>query len=107
VKSHPEINFILAHLGSFGSARWQEHLRAIDAAKRHPNLYLETSSVVFFRYLELAAKELPADKLIFGSDGPLVDSRVELQKIRLLKLPADKERMILSGNILRLLGETA
>ncbi len=107
VKSHPEVNFILAHLGSFATARWQEHVRAIEAAKRHPNLYLETSSVVFFRYLELAAHELPADKLIFGSDGPLVDSRLELQKIRLLNLPPEKERKVLSGNIRRLLGETA
>jgi uncharacterized protein len=76
---------------------------AIDVAKRYPNVYLETSSVVFFEYLELAARELPAEKLIFGSDGPLVDSRVELYKIRLLKLPEDQEEKVLSGNILRLL----
>ena len=72
-------------------------------ARRYPNVYLETSSVVFTEYLELAAKELPPEKLIFGSDGPLVDSRVELYKIRLLKLPGDHEAKVLSGNILRLL----
>src|SRR5205085_8509037 len=87
LRTHPKINFILAHLGSFASKDWKEHLRAIEAAKSLPNLYLETSSVVFFDYLELAARELPAEKLIFGSDGPLVDQRVELHKIRLLKLP--------------------
>jgi uncharacterized protein len=101
--SYPKISFILAHLGSFASRDWSEHLAAIDVAKRYPNVYLETSSVVFFEYLELAARELPAEKLIFGSDGPLVDSRVELYKIRLLKLPADQEEKVLSGNILRLL----
>ena len=72
-------------------------------ARRYPNVYLETSSVVFTEYLERAAKELPPEKLIFGSDGPLVDSRVELYKIRLLKLPRDHEAKVLSGNILRLL----
>ena len=60
--------------------------------------------MVFFRYLEQAANELDAEKLIFGSDGPLVDSRVELYKIRLLALAQEKERLVLGGNILRLLG---
>lgn len=105
VESHPKVSFILAHLGCFASRDWREHMRAIEAAKRLANLYLDTSSVVFFKYLEQAARELPAEKLIFGSDGPLVDSRVELYKIRLLGLLQGKEQLILSGNILRLLGE--
>src|SRR4051794_19090919 len=101
--AYPKVNFIMAHLGSFASQSWSEHLAAIDLARRYPNVYLETSSVVFTEYLELAARELPAEKLIFGSDGPLVDSRVELFKIRLLKLSREDERKVLSGNILRLL----
>lgn len=96
---------ILAHLGNFASRDWKEHVRAIDAAKDIPNLHLETSSVVFVEYLERAAKELPAQKLIFGSDGPLVDARVELHKIKLLKLAPEKEALVLGGNILRPLGE--
>jgi predicted TIM-barrel fold metal-dependent hydrolase len=101
--AYPQVNFIMAHLGSFASQSWSEHVAAIDVAKRYPNVYLETSSVVFFEYLEQAARELPPEKLIFGSDGPLVDSRVELYKIRLLKLSSDHEAKVLSGNILRLL----
>jgi predicted TIM-barrel fold metal-dependent hydrolase len=105
VRAHPEVNFILAHLGSFASRQWRDHEQAILATLQYPNLYLETSAVVFHRYLEKAARELPADKLIFGTDGPLVDSRIELQKIRMLKLDRDAERKILGGNILRLLGQ--
>ncbi|UCC98932.1 MAG: amidohydrolase family protein [Phycisphaerales bacterium] len=104
VESYPEVPFILAHLGSFASRDWKEHVRAVEASKKLDNLYLDTSSVVFFGYLERAASELPAEKLIFGSDGPLVDSRVELHKIKLLRLPQAKERLILGGNIQRLLG---
>ena len=100
---YPQIPFIMAHLGSFASQDWTEHLEAIDVARRYPNVYLETSSVVFFKFLEMAAKELGAEKLIFGSDGPEVDSRVELYKIRLLKLAAQDEAKVLGGNILRLL----
>ncbi|MHC4535118.1 MAG: amidohydrolase family protein [Planctomycetota bacterium] len=103
VQSYPQVSFILAHLGSFASRSWNEHVRAIEASKRLANLYLDTSSVVFSRYLERAARELPPEKLIFGSDGPLVNSQVELYKIRLLKLPKEKEQMVLGGNITRLL----
>jgi len=103
--AYPQIDFIMAHLGSFASRDWSEHIQAIEIAKRYPNVYLETSSVVFFEYLELAARDLPAEKIIFGSDGPLVDSRVELYKIRLLNLPKESEEKVLSGNILRLLSK--
>src|SRR5207237_3829520 len=94
---------IMARLGSFASGNYSEHLAAIHVAERYPNVYLETSSVVFFEFLELAARELPPEKILFGSDGPLVDSRVELFKVRLLKLPKVHEAKVLSGNILRLL----
>lgn len=100
---YPRVPLIMAHLGNFASRDWTEHLAAIDVAKRHPNVYLETSSVVFFKFLEMAARELGAEKLIFGSDGPELDSRVELHKVKLLKLAPADEAKVLGGNILRLL----
>ena len=102
-QEYPQITFIMAHLGNFGSRSWTEHVEAIEVARRYSNVYLETSSVVFFKFLEMAAKELGPDKLIFGSDGPELDSRVELHKIKLLKLPPDGEAKVLGGNIDRLL----
>lgn len=103
-QAYPQITYIMAHLGSFASRDWKEHVKAIEAAKRYSNVYLETSSVVFFEYLEQAARELPAEKLIFGSDGPLLDCRVELYKVNLLRLPREREDLVLGGNISRLLG---
>src|SRR2546429_4355208 len=82
--TYPQINFILAHLGSFASQNWSEHLQAIDVARRYPNVYLETSSVVFFEYLEMAARELTAAKLFFGPAGPFVGSGAETLKNPLL-----------------------
>ncbi len=102
---YPQIAFIMAHLGSFASRDWAEHIEAISVARRYPNVYLETSSVVFFKFLEMAAREVGPGKLIFGSDGPELDSRVELYKIRLLKLPPADEARVLGGNILRLLSK--
>ncbi len=100
---YPQVPFIMAHLGNFASRDWAEHIAAIEVARRYPNVYLETSSVVFFKFLEMAAKELGPNKVIFGSDGPELDSRVELYKVRLLKLPPVDEAKVLGGNITRLL----
>jgi predicted TIM-barrel fold metal-dependent hydrolase len=102
-EEYSKIPFIMAHLGSFASQNWGEHIEAINIARRFSNVYLETSSVVFWKFLEMAAKELGAGKLIFGSDGPEVDSRVELYKIKLLKFSPADEAKVLGGNIQRLL----
>ncbi len=104
---YPQIPFIMAHMGVFASADWTEHIAAIDVARRYPNVYLETSSVVFTKYLQMAVQELGASKLIFGSDGPELDSRVEIHKIRLLKLSPQDEAAVLGGNITRLLPKGA
>jgi len=102
-QEYPRIPFIVAHLGSFASRDWPEHVAAIDLPRRYPNVYLDTSSVVFFKFLEMAAREAGPGKLIFGSDGPELDSRVELYKVKLLKLKPDQEAQVLGGNILKLL----
>lgn len=104
-RPYPMIDFILAHLGSDLTADYREHLAAIEMSRKYPNVYLDTSTVVVTRYLEKAVQELPAEKLIFGTDEPEVDVRMEIFKIRVLKLPKEKEEMILGGNMVRLLSK--
>lgn len=104
-KSYPAIDLILAHLGSDLSADWREHLAAIDMAHRHPNIYLDTGAAVLSRYLEQAVKELGPERIVFGSDEPEVDCRLEIFKVRMLKLPKQQEQMILGGNMVRLLNK--
>lgn len=96
----PQIQFIMAHMGGYGT--WWKPMEGIGLARRYPNVSVDTSQVPV-KFIERAVKELGPDKIIFGSDGPEQDSRVELYKIRLLKLPPAEEAKILSGNILRLL----
>jgi hypothetical protein len=100
---YPGVNFILPHLGSYRSDEWSAHIQAIDLMKRFPNLYAETSSIVNPKYLEQAARELPAGKLIFGSFSPELDCRVELFAITMLDLAEQERSKILGGNIKRLL----
>jgi hypothetical protein len=104
VPSYPSVNFILAHMGSDQSADWREHLAAIDLAKRYQNVHLDTSTACIAEFFERAIRELPPQQIIFGSDEPEIDCRLQLQKIRVLKLPRESEELILGGNMLRLLG---
>jgi hypothetical protein len=104
VPNYPTVNFVLAHMGSDQSVDWREHLAAIDLAKRFRNVHLDTSTACIAEFFERALYELPAEQIIFGSDEPEIDCRLQLQKIRALKLPAASEELILGGNILRLLG---
>jgi len=104
VPDYPDVNFILCHLGSDDSGDWREHQAGIQLTKTYPNVYIETSTVIIAPYLEKAIEELPAEKILFGSDGADCDSRMEIYKIRVQKLPKEKEELILGGNLLRLLG---
>jgi hypothetical protein len=109
--TYPTVNFILPHLGRFRTAPaacgWWIHIEAIDLAKRHPNLHLEASGIDTHSYREMAAKELPADQLVFGSFAPELDPRVEIYAFKLLKLPPEQEAKALGGNIQRLLHMSA
>jgi predicted TIM-barrel fold metal-dependent hydrolase len=97
VARYPTLNFILAHMGR------DEEVAAIEVAKGYPNAYLDTANVVTTRWIELAVQELPAEKILFGSDEPEIDCRKEIYKIRVLGLSEEKEDLILGGNLLRLL----
>lgn len=99
---YPDVNFIIPHLGSFADD-WRAHLRVIDQIARFANVYTDTSGVRRFDYLVEAVKRGGAHKVLFGSDGPWLHPALELQKIRLLGLPADREESILGKNLLRLI----
>lgn len=99
----PEVNFVVAHLGSFADD-WRVFEVVPFMLAKFPNLYADTSGVRFFDYLVEAVRVAGANKLMFGSDGPLLHPGLELHKIRLLKLAPEDEELILGGNARRLLG---
>jgi predicted TIM-barrel fold metal-dependent hydrolase len=103
--AYPKVNFILPHLGQFRSLSWPAHMEALDLARRYRNVHVETSGVGSFKYLEMAARELPAEQILFGTCAPELDPRVEREALRLLKLPPDRFSKVAGLNILRLLGK--
>ena len=101
-RAYPNVNVIIAHFGSFLSKNEQAHQQTIWMARQLPNVYLDTSGVMRFSWLEEAVRECGPDKLVFGSDGPVVHCAPELEKIRALKLPQEDLDKVLGGNIIRL-----
>jgi predicted TIM-barrel fold metal-dependent hydrolase len=100
----PECRLMMAHAAAqpFAYGDWN---RAIMAAKTYPNLYLETaSSTIDTGFLETCVRELGPEKIIFGTDIPLLDPYFQLSKVRDTKVDADGLKKILGENILRLMG---
>jgi predicted TIM-barrel fold metal-dependent hydrolase len=82
---------------------WRVHLQVIDQLVRLPNLYVDTSGVRRFDYLVDSIRRAGANKVLFGSDGPWLHPGLELRKIQLLGLAPAEERLVLGGNLLRLI----
>jgi predicted TIM-barrel fold metal-dependent hydrolase len=100
---YPEVDFIVPHLGSFADD-FRAHVQVIDQLTRFPNVYSDTAGVRRFDYVVQAIRRAGPEKLLFGSDGPWLHPALELQKIRLLRLPPADEALVLGGNLLRLIG---
>jgi hypothetical protein len=98
----PDVNFIIAHLGSF-TDDWKTHQQVAYQLGRYPNVYADTSAVRRFDYIIEAIKRGGAHKVLFGSDGPWLHPGLELHKIRLLRLSREDEELILARNTIRLL----
>jgi len=103
-EQYPDVRMVIAHFGSFLSHNHHAHQQAIWLAKTFPNVYLDTSSVSHFEWLEVGVKKLGPEKIIFGSDGPILHCGVELAKIDFLNLNKKARDKILYQNVARLVG---
>ena len=101
-RAYPDVAFIIPHLSSFADD-WKAQLALLDHLARHPNIHADTSGVRRFDLLEQAVRRAGPRKLLFGSDGPALHPGVELAKVRALRLPPTEERLVLGGNLRRLL----
>lgn len=97
-----DVSFIIPHLGSFADD-WRAQAALIPMLASYPNVYTDTSGIRRFDLLQEALQRAGSEKVLFGSDGPWLHPGVELEKIRALRLSPEAERLVLGGNIVRLL----
>lgn len=94
---HRKVPFILAHGGK------DAFLEAIAIARRHSHVWLETSTLSYWR-TSVILKQLGASRVVFGSDLPYSHPAVEQVKLKLL-LNSSEQRKVYSDNPKRILGE--
>jgi len=99
-----QARLLMAHMGGHPYA-FGDWYRAVAVARKHPNLLLDTaSSQIDNGMLEHAVAELGADRILFGTDMPLLDPHTQLAKVMGADISDEAKRMILGGNLAGLLG---
>jgi uncharacterized protein len=96
--SCPEATIILGHMGGYFHGD-----EAIEVAERRPNIILETSAFPYPAKIREAVERLGADRVIYGSDGPVCSPRIEVEKVRLAGLDEEPERRVLGDTAAELL----
>jgi len=95
----PSCTVVFGHMGGYAHVD-----DAIDAAREHPNIVLETSAMPYPAKIAEAVDAIGVDRLVFGSDGPGCNPRLDLAQITALGLSAEQTEAIIGGNAVRLLG---
>lgn len=110
---HPKLKLVCPHLGGtlpYICGRMDHQItvlkRSTQTLQRRPSEYLRDIHMDIVSPLPEAMRFAldfsSADKLLFSSDHPWVDPKEILSPLRSLKLPAEDEKKILSGNARRL-----
>ena len=96
----PNAIFVCGHSGNCPPMR----AMAIEAAQNNANVYLETCST--FRTpgaIEELVNQAGADRVLYGSDVPLMDHRPQIGKIITADVSDDAKRLVLVENAKRIL----
>ncbi len=94
----PGATIVLGHMGGYFHVD-----EAIDVAERYDNVVLETSAMPYPAKIREAVERIGADRVIYGSDGPVCSPPLEVEKVRLAGLTPAAQRLVLGENALRLL----
>ncbi|MGD1992062.1 MAG: amidohydrolase family protein [Anaerolineae bacterium] len=93
----PDVPLIMAHSGFLWGIE-----QALRVAQRCPNIYLETS-VIDATDVILFVSELGPERVIMGTDTPFGFIDLEMQKIERAIADPDARRLVMGGNVQRLL----
>jgi predicted TIM-barrel fold metal-dependent hydrolase len=94
----PEATIIAGHMGGYFHGD-----EMLEVAARFPNLVLETSAMPYPALIRRAVDLLGAERVIFGSDGPVGHPKLEIHKVRLAGLALEQEALVLGGTMAALL----
>ncbi len=97
----PELVIVGGHIGY----PWTDEMIAV--ATKHPNVYIDTSAYTVARYPHALVEYLRGhgrDKVLFGTNWPMVPPVKALEALPALALDPDVERRFLADNAQRVFG---
>ncbi|CAN5881178.1 hypothetical protein BH23ACT11_BH23ACT11_18900 [soil metagenome] len=94
----PEASIIMAHMGGYHHTD-----DAIEVCERYENLLVDTSACPYPDKIKEAVGRLGPERVLFGSDGPGCNPKLELQKISRAGLTERDRQLVLHDNIAALL----
>jgi predicted TIM-barrel fold metal-dependent hydrolase len=97
----PNVSILMTHGGQINISGLGQ-ADALEVLRRHANVSIETSGVYRQDFLEDVARELGPERVLFGSNGPRMDVRLEVARVRWANLPAAARALILGDNARRL-----
>lgn len=98
----PDSVVILGHMGGYFHVD-----EALEVAERQSNIVLETSATPYPEKIKEAVERIGAERVVFGSDGPVSSPVLEREKVMIAGLSAEETSLVLGGNAVRLLGLAA
>ena len=98
VRKFPQVHFVLGHAGGRGSGRCQ----AVRLVNEYPHVYLDFAGDIFdYRLLEKLVASVPVEKILYGSDFPMMDPRSNLTRVLLADIEDVAKGKILRGNAIQ------
>jgi len=92
--------YIMAHAG--GSVPAME--TAIEIVNRNANVFIDTAfSMAYEGNVEWLTEQVGSEKILFGSDMPFFDPRIDFGRVVWARIPEEGKRNILGLNMKRLL----
>jgi predicted TIM-barrel fold metal-dependent hydrolase len=98
-KRYPKATFIMGHIGE------EACLEAIEVAKQHENIYLDTTGYFnLYHLLHRVIDRVGEDRIVFGTDFVACNPGPEIAKVRDVDLNDRQVEKIMGLNMARLLG---
>jgi predicted TIM-barrel fold metal-dependent hydrolase len=97
----PRVRWVLGHAGNARAGQVQ----SVEAAKACPNIFLEScTSMGEHGTIEFLVEGAGDDRVLYGSDMPLMDARFQVGRIVTADISNESKRKVLGLNAIKLLG---
>jgi len=93
----PNVTLVMTHGGQINISGLGQ-ADAMNTLQRHPNVCMETSGVYRQDFVEDVATQIGPERVLFGSNSPFMDMRLEVERARWANLGEDSKALILAGN---------